>query len=304
MKASLCFILAATAVLLLQVALAAAESRPSSQKLSHLETWGYQLQRPDPATLAESAHQLLVIDPTRDGTGETAFGLEQIAKLRNAGKVVLAYVSIGEAEDYRFYWQRDWSRRPPEWLGPENPDWPGNFKVRYWDEDWWRAVVQPSLDRVLAAGFDGVYLDIIDAYWYWSEHGEDLTTAADRMVNLVERIASHSRVVVAQNGLSLIDDASPNAADRLLGVVDGWAEEDLFFNTDAEDRENRLAMAERAAASGSLLLSVEYVPAKRLVDYRRRVAERPEKWLLYRADPDRELDRLQPPVERSDPPVD
>ena len=49
-------------------------------------------------------------------------------------RIVLAYLSIGEAEDYRSYWQRDWSVSPPAWLGAENPDWPGNYAVNYWDE--------------------------------------------------------------------------------------------------------------------------------------------------------------------------
>jgi len=42
--------------------------------------------------------------------------------------------------------------------------------VRYWDPRW-QAVIYGSasahLDRILAAGFDGVYLDIIDAYQYY-----------------------------------------------------------------------------------------------------------------------------------------
>ncbi|TAN37800.1 MAG: hypothetical protein EPN23_04615 [Verrucomicrobia bacterium] len=43
-----------------------------------------------------------------------------------------AYLSIGEAGDYRGYWEKEWSAQPPTWLGAENPDWKGNFKVRYW----------------------------------------------------------------------------------------------------------------------------------------------------------------------------
>ena len=72
-------------------------------------------------------------------------------------------MSIGEAEDYRFYWREEWDDSGPSWLDVENADWPGNYKVRFWDSGWQSIMLQYA-DRILAAGFDGVYLDIIDAY--------------------------------------------------------------------------------------------------------------------------------------------
>jgi cysteinyl-tRNA synthetase len=43
--------------------------------------------------------------------------------------IALAYMSIGEAEEYRFYWQPEWAYAPPAWLGPENPDWQGRCEI-------------------------------------------------------------------------------------------------------------------------------------------------------------------------------
>ena len=83
-------------------------------------------------------------------------------------------MSIGEAEDYRYYWREDWVAEPPSWLADENPDWPGNYKVRYWDTDWQSIIYGTGdsyLGQILAAGFDGVYLDIIDAFEYFEEYG-------------------------------------------------------------------------------------------------------------------------------------
>jgi len=56
------------------------------------------------------------------------------------------------------------------WLLDENPDWPGNYKVKYWDIEWKSIIFGASdafLNRILDSGFDGVYLDIIDAYEYF-----------------------------------------------------------------------------------------------------------------------------------------
>jgi len=104
----------------------------------------------------------------------TSLTLSEVASLKlkaNGGRrLVICYMSIGEAEDYRYYWQPEWSADPPEWLGEENPNWPGNYKVRYWMPGW-QAIITGNEDaylrKIIDAGFDGVYLDIIDAFWYF-----------------------------------------------------------------------------------------------------------------------------------------
>jgi cysteinyl-tRNA synthetase len=79
-------------------------------------------------------------------------------------------LSIGEAEDYRYYWQTDWRTGNPSWIAEENPDWEGNYKVKYWEPEWQDIIYGNNnsyLIRILGAGFDGVYLDIIDAFEYF-----------------------------------------------------------------------------------------------------------------------------------------
>lgn len=101
----------------------------------------------------------------------TASDLATLKVKANGGqRLVIAYMSIGEAEDYRYYWESDWSANPPSWLKAENEDWPGNYKVEYWNSEW-QAIIYGNnssyLKYIIDAGFDGVYLDIIDAYEYF-----------------------------------------------------------------------------------------------------------------------------------------
>lgn len=145
--------------------------------------WGYRLQpsagQARAAYLAEMASQpwdLLVTDYSYDGSGAARLTAAEVSQIRAGTKgLVVAYLSIGEAENYRDYWMTAWDANgdgmpdagAPSWLGPENPDWPGNYKVRYWDPAWERLIYgSPSayLDQIIDAGFDGAYLDIIDAY--------------------------------------------------------------------------------------------------------------------------------------------
>ncbi|KYG82307.1 endo alpha-1,4 polygalactosaminidase [Roseivirga echinicomitans] len=118
-------------------------------------------------------YDLIIIDFFFDAV---AFSANEVSRLKikaNGGsRLVISYLSIGEAEDYRYYWQQDWYNTSPKWLTPENPEWKGNYKVKYWDSDW-KSIIYGNessyLKKILAAGFDGVYLDIIDAFEYFEE---------------------------------------------------------------------------------------------------------------------------------------
>jgi cysteinyl-tRNA synthetase, unknown class len=105
------------------------------------------------------------------GTAFTAAEVNELrAKANGGSRLVICYMSIGEAEDYRYYWETAWENAPPPWLEGENPVWKGNYRVRYWEEAWQRIIYGPEgsyLDRILDAGFDGVYLDIIEAFEYF-----------------------------------------------------------------------------------------------------------------------------------------
>jgi len=73
------------------------------------QKWGYWLQEPDIERIKQSDATLFVIDPTRDGTAESAFNIDEVMAMKRRAdgsqRILLAYISIGEAEDYRWYWR-------------------------------------------------------------------------------------------------------------------------------------------------------------------------------------------------------
>jgi cysteinyl-tRNA synthetase len=128
------------------------------------------------AAVAQTDYDLVVMDAFFDSEPLTEDDLEAIREKAGGGtRLLIAYMSIGEAEEYRYYWKPEWSDDPPSWIEQENPDWEGNYKVRYWDPAWQGILLGCEacyLDRILAAGFDGVYLDIIDAFaWFEGQAG-------------------------------------------------------------------------------------------------------------------------------------
>jgi cysteinyl-tRNA synthetase len=121
-----------------------------------------------------TGYDLVIMDLFYDGIEALLPAEVTSLKVKSGGgaRLIIAYMSIGEAEDYRYYWQEDWQPENPAWLAEENPDWAGNYKVRYWDKNWQDIIYGNNdsyLKKILDAGFDGVYLDIIDAFEYFEE---------------------------------------------------------------------------------------------------------------------------------------
>ncbi|WP_459926194.1 endo alpha-1,4 polygalactosaminidase [Flavobacterium covae] len=124
------------------------------------------------AAVNKTNYDLIIMDLFFKGVPFTSTEINQLKNKENGGRrLVISYMSIGEAESYRYYWQTNWFANKPSWLDEENPDWKGNFKVKYWDEKWQNIIYGNNnsyLKKILDANFDGVYLDIIDAFDYYT----------------------------------------------------------------------------------------------------------------------------------------
>ena len=245
-----------------------------SSTLSAVDDFVYQLQGLDLAAIGNTAYDLVVMDYASDGSEAGEFTAAQIAALKHSPggeKIVLAYMSIGEAEDYRFYWQDGWAPGNPPWLDVENPAWPGNYKVHYWDPAW-QTIVFRYTERLLEAGFDGAYLDIVDAYEYYAEQG--WTTAAQDMADLVAAIRAYARArdpdfyVFPQNAVALAVEVP-----GYLDDVDGIGQEDVYYGYDGDDVMTPLAVTTELEGyldlfkeAGKLVLTVDYATTPAHVD--------------------------------------
>jgi len=246
--------------------------RPAS--LLPVDDFVYQLQDIDLAAIGSTAYDLVIIDYAADGDDETAFTAGQIAALKTSPggrKIVLAYMSIGEAEDYRFYWKDGWAPGDPAWLDVENSDWAGNYKVKYWDPVW-QAIVFDYTDRLLDAGFDGAYLDIIDAYAFYEDQGR--ATAAQEMADLVSTVRAHARdrdpdfLILVQNAPELV-----RMAPGYLDSLDGIGQEDIYYGYEDDDERTPAHVTaeleqdlDRFVEAGKLVLTVDYATTPEHVD--------------------------------------
>jgi cysteinyl-tRNA synthetase len=261
------------ALMLVACGRAAATPAPTPDWLT-VDDFLYQLQRARPERIGETAYDLLIVQYGVAG-GSPAV-IESLKHSPGGEKIILCYMSIGQAEDYRFYWQPEWRGDPPAWLDDHDPDWSGDYWVRYWDPEW-QAIIYGSpesyLDRILELGFDGVYLDRVDTYQYYEER-EGRETAAQDMVDFVIGLAEYARErhpgfgVFPQNAEELGVQFS-----EYLEAVDGIGTESLYYGYPRDHEPSppdwtaeREAILDQWVAAGKLVLTTDYTRRPEQVD--------------------------------------
>lgn len=262
-----------------------------SQRMAQVKTWGNQLQELDPQVAIEAPFDMLVIDADTGIAGGGRLTPQQAAALKvkpdGSPRLLISYLSIGEAEDYRpdYFTAEYMTEDAPDWLLSENERWKGNRRISFCDEGWQRTIlgdddgrnvynsIEPSpLYRLIELGVDGVYLDRVDVY---AEVEKQCPDAARRMVAFVARLAAHARrkkpdfFVILQNAEELLRHPD------MVEAIDAVAKEDLFYGIDHSERANDPAMVKEviknlsiARDAGKPVFVLDYLkdPDKRAAD--------------------------------------
>jgi cysteinyl-tRNA synthetase len=205
------------------------------------KSWYYNLSNVDVDLIAKVQADVLVIDFAKNG-GKDPLSVEDVKRLKigpdGKPRTVISYFSIGEAEEFRFYWKDEWKTNPPSWDGGENCAWPKAHKVRYWQDDWKDIIVRgPNayLRQIVAAGFDGVYLDRVDVYEHETDPGRDTRAEMIKLVAEIKRTGSALKpgfLVIAQNAEDLLTDRA------YRNTIDGLGKEDLLYGGKATNQAN------------------------------------------------------------------
>jgi cysteinyl-tRNA synthetase len=252
----------------------ATESDPPYPAPENGITHAYQLQGYTAAALEkliDSKYAMIIMDGSNE-LGED-FSATDLAALHSfPERKLLAYLSIGEAEDYRDYWEN----LDKEIVIAENPEWEGNYLVKYWEPAWQEMMAERAAE-LISQGFDGVYLDKIDAfndfvYVYPEQTGyseDDLPDLQQKMIAFVQVIAAavhaerEEAMVFPQNGIELLEDESYRE------IIDGLGKEDTFFVDD--DRSGDLAwelnLLKLLLDAGKPVLNIDYCSEKNRSEY-------------------------------------
>ena len=207
----------------------------TTRDIATARSWCDQLSGIDLSVLQRLSCDVLVIDPDEARTSYRASSLSGL-RFDPSGyrRNVFAYLSIGEAEGHRSYWDQQWLSTPPPWIVAPDPDWPGSFRVRFWHDDW-QAIVYRRLDDVLEAGFDGAFFDNVDSYQERTSENRDAASQMIEFVGGLSRRAASKRPefkIVVQNAEELLRSA------QYANAIHGIAKESLLFGTQGEGVRN------------------------------------------------------------------
>jgi len=115
-------------------------------------------------------YDVVLIDLFFNGVPLTKDDIIQLKTKHDGGKrLVIAYVSIGSAENYRYYWKPGWRKGNPSWIKKDYEGYPDEYWVEYWNQEWQDIIYgndDSYIKKIIDAGFDGAYLDNVEAYYF------------------------------------------------------------------------------------------------------------------------------------------
>lgn len=237
-----------------------------------------QLQRARANRLAPTAYDLVISDiALAGGSSDT---LDALRDSEGGPKLVVAYMSIGQAAQFQYYWQPGWSHENgtwPEWADNFDGFWAGDVWVQYWHPGWQDIIVSGPdayIDRIIDAGFDGVLLDRVDAAVYYEQAGRE--TAYQEMIDFVLSIAAHARERSPEFGIFTINGEDIPLRYPDLGYMDavtGILVESLYYGYPTDHRAApadwtalREADLDQWVEAGKLVLTVDYTRFQDQID--------------------------------------
>lgn len=226
--------------------------------LKEVKTFAYNIQNVDSASqgeeLSKSHYDMYILEPCVTEKENENFDIQALlSNIEEYNRVeyhkdpiILAYVDIGEAEEWRWYWQEDWKPGNPEWIVTTDPDeWEGNYPVAFWYPEWEDIVIYGSggmshVDAALKAGFDGIYLDWVDAFSdedvIIKAETDGIPDIAEAMLDFIEKMRIYARqdspnanedfLIVAQNA----PDLFPENPGRYEEIIDAISCEAIWFD--------------------------------------------------------------------------
>ncbi len=138
-------------------------------------------------------------DPIPKTGSAPAINLSQVAALEAQGRTIVGYVNLSVTDDNRSYWDPSWTTggHDTDPLTTSAPDWlagqPNNgfgYIAKFWLADWQKIVVQQAV-WLVNHGYNGVFLDNMDAYYalQGTPGAPDNATLADDMINFIAKIS-------------------------------------------------------------------------------------------------------------------
>ncbi len=119
--------------------------------------------------ISATNYDIVLIDLFFNGIELTTAEVDQLKIKANGGqRLVISYISIGSAENFRYYWKSAWKLHNPDWIKKKYEGYDDEYWVEFWNKEWQDIIYGNNnsyMSKIISAGFDGAYLDNIEAYY-------------------------------------------------------------------------------------------------------------------------------------------
>lgn len=172
---------------------------------------------------------------------------DELAILKESGVIVVAYLSIGEAEPYRPWFDRV----DQEWVLGENGNWGSLFVDA--SQAGWQALMLEQAGLLLDEGFDGIFLDTVDTVDAFPE------TQAGMESLITQLRTTYPEAIMIQNRGFTVLPTTSTIIDGLMfeGLTTGYN-----FQSDTYIRTTNQALAESLQElqeeTGIVILALDY----------------------------------------------
>jgi len=179
------------------------------------KSWAYYINNPIIAAIKTSDFDLIVTDTE----SRIPFSRNDIINMKSGGKKIFVYASLGDAENYRSYWNKEWNSKKPSWIGKEHELWKGNFNVTELLHPEWKEITKKQLSKMMSLGFDGIVISGLS--------GKDVVSYLEFVHDFIKDRDSTFRI--------LVQDYVDNS---ILPYIDGVVKQNLVYNYGLDKQSN------------------------------------------------------------------
>lgn len=177
---------------------------------SNIENWVVDYSK-DASINKLKQYQLIVLDSQNH---------PDIDLVKTKNNIVLGYISLGEIENIRPYFQQ---AKDAGYLLQENKNWPGSYYVDVRQPQWAKLVIDKLIPSILNQEFDGIFIDTMDNPEYLEEiepkKYRGMKKAGINLIKLIRLNYPHIKIMMNRGFLLLpyvADDIDYELAESLM----------------------------------------------------------------------------------------